>query len=425
MQNCRRIGATKSRHRNNPEPGFAGTNYNEPPTKLVLTFAIIAAGLAGRSALDKILALRGGAELVALWAQLSAVIEMVTAVASSGVGAGLSVLVAQTALRDRQLLFLQRALMLGLAVAAPVGCAAALGGWWFADSIGGSELPRGTMVFAAAAGWVAVVHGVVNSFWLGQQRRDLMLALALAAAAAALAAGAFAPRGFVLEAITLSQALPSLVAVLVWRRSDAQPRAEDRALERYLLPGVVIGVLSPLSMLVARSVVADSLSWHESGVLQALWRISDWIAGFAAGVLSLLYLPRLAAAYPAPGMAPVLRQSVIAVLAPCALLFALLFLFYQPLLEALYDESFRAPPLAAALLFAGSLARIAAWIPLFGLYAARRTSAIAAGELLSLPLFAALVAVLGESLTLDAVGALWLASYLAYGAFNFWALRKA
>ena len=425
MQDCRRFSPTKTRHRDNQRAGLAGTNYNERPTKLALTFGIIAVGLAGRSALDKILALRGGAELVALWAQLSAIIEMVAAIASSGVGAGLSVLVAQTALRERQLLFLRRALVLGLAVAAPVACVAALGGWQFAESIGGPQLARGAMVIAAAAGWIAVIHGVVNSYWLGQQRRDLMLALAVAAAAAALAAGAFAPRGFVLEAITLSQALPSLVALLVWRRSDAQPRAEDRALERYLLPGVVIGVLSPLSMLVARSVVADSLSWHESGVLQALWRISDWIAGFAAGVLSVLYLPRLAAAYPVPGMAALLRRSVIAVLAPCALLFAALFAVYQPLLEALYDQSFHAPPLAAALLFAGSLARIAAWIPLFGLYAARRTGAIAVGELLSLPLFAALVLALGDRLTLEAAGAAWLASYLAYGAFNFWALRKA
>ncbi|HEX6530787.1 MAG TPA: hypothetical protein VF004_13300, partial [Burkholderiales bacterium] len=125
------------------------------------------------------------------------------------------------------------------------------------------------------------------------------------------------------------------------------------------------------------------------------------------------------------GMAPLLRHSLIAVLAPCALLFTALFAVYRPLLEALYDESFQAPPLAAALLFAGSLARIAAWIPLFGLYAARRTRAIAAGELLSLPLFAALVLALGERLTLELAGAAWLASYLAYGAFNFWALRKA
>ena len=93
--------------------------------KLLLTIGIIALGLAGRSALDKILALRGGAELVAAWAQLASVMEMVASVATTGVGAGLSVLVAQTALAERQQLFLRRALRLGLAVTAPVARAAA------------------------------------------------------------------------------------------------------------------------------------------------------------------------------------------------------------------------------------------------------------------------------------------------------------
>jgi PST family polysaccharide transporter len=252
-----------------------------------------------------------------------------------------------------------------------------------------------------------------------------MLGLAFASALLALAAAAWAPSGLLMQAVTLSQALPAVVALGVWHRSRTPQRAEDRALERYLLPGVVIGVLSPLSMLVARSLVAESLSWHESGVLQAVWRMSDWICGFAAGVLSVLYLPRLAAAYPLPGLSGVLRNAAVTVLIPSALAFALLFAFYRPVLEALYDPSFQASPLAVVLLFAGSLARIAAWIPLFGLYAARRTRAIAIGELLSLPLFAALVFALGERLTLEAVGALWLASYLAYGAFNFWALRKS
>ena len=72
--------------------------------------------------------------------------------------------------------------------------------------------------------------------------------------------------------------------------------------------------------------------------------------------------------------------------------------------RALYDPSFQAPPLAVALLFAGSLVRIAAWIPLFGLYAASRTRAIAVGELLSLPLFAALAFAAGDRLTLEIVG---------------------
>ncbi|HEV3010721.1 MAG TPA: hypothetical protein VGX52_16965, partial [Burkholderiales bacterium] len=243
-------------------------------------------------------------------------------------------------------------------------------------------------------------------------------------AALALAAAAFAPPALVLELIILAQAAPAAVLLFVPHRADAPQRADDHALQRYVLPGVVIGILSPVSMIVVRSLVADALSWHESGVLQALWRLSDWICGFAAGVLSVLYLPRLAAAYPQAGLAPVLRESARNVLAPSALLFVLLFAFYSPVLELLYDPSFKASPLVVGLLFAGSLARIAAWIPLFGLYAASRTRAIAVGELLSLPLFAALAFAAGDRLTLEVVGALWLATYLAYGAFNLWALRR-
>jgi hypothetical protein len=77
-----------------------------------------------------------------------------------------------------------------------------------------------------------------------------------------------------------------------------------------------------------------------------------------------------------------------------------------------------------ALLFAGNVVRIASWVPLFALYAMRRTGAIAVGELLSLPLFAALLAAAGRHLTLETVGALWLVAFLAYCTFNFWAVKR-
>jgi len=146
---------------------------------------------------------------------------------------------------------------------------------------------------------------------------------------------------------------------------------------------------------------------------------------WAAGVLALLYLPRFAAAYPSPGLGPVVREAAVVVLLPSAVLFVLLFAFHRPLLAALYVPSFEAPPTAVALLFAGSLARIASWIALFALYAAVRTRAIALGELLSLPLFAALVVVAGDALTLESVGVFWLVAFLAYTAFNSWAVRRA
>lgn len=382
--------------------------------KLALALAIIAVGLAGRSALDKLLALRGGGELVALWAQLFSVIEMVSGVALAGVGAGLSVLAAQASSAERQQLFLRRALRLGLAVATPVALLAALAGARF-------DLP---VALAAITGAIAVIPGLVNSLWLGQQHRERMLGLALASAATPLAAALVAPRAWMLELMTLACAVPALVIFLVPHAARPPERADDRALQSYVLPGIVIGILSPASLLVARSVVGDALSWHDSGVLQALWRISDWVTGVAAGVFSVLYLPRLAAAYPAPGIRPVLREAARVVLIPSAGAFLVLAVFCAPLLEILYDASFRPSALAVALLFAGSLVRIVSWLPLFGLYAALRTRAIAVGELVSLPLFAALVFAARGYLTLELVAALWLAAYLCYAAFNFWALRK-
>jgi hypothetical protein len=370
-------------------------------------------------------ALRGGAELVALWAQLSSVIEMIAGVALAGVGAGLSVLVAQTARPERQQLFLRRALFLGLAASLPVAIAAGALGLGFPDLLGGEAISAHSVALAAAAGWIAVIHGLVNSYWLGQQRRDLMLRLAAVSATISLAAALFAPRAFVTELIVLSQAAPALVLLLVPHSAEATAREEDHALQRYVLPGLVVGILSPASMLVARGVVGETLSWHDSGVLQALWRISDWVCGLAAGVLAVLYLPRFAAAYPSPGLGPVVREAAVMVLVPSAVLFALLFAFHGPLLAALYVPGFEATPTAVALLFAGSLARIASWIALFALYAAVRTRAIALGELLSLPLFAALVVVAGDAVTLESVGLFWLVAFLAYTAFNSWAVPRA
>ena len=417
------VGQARRKDKSNASP--AGINYKIDRTKLLLTLAITAIGLAGRSAIDKILALRGGAELVALWAQISSVMEMIAGVALAGVGAGLSVLVAQTARHERQQLFLRRALSLGLAVALPVAIAAGVLGAGFPDVLGGEALSAHSVLLAAAAGWIAVIHGLVNSFWLGQQRRDLMLGLAAVSATLSLAAAAFAPRAFVIELIVLSQAVPAAVLLLVPHRADAPARAEDHALQRYLLPGIVVGILSPASLLVARGVVGETLSWHDSGVLQALWRISDWVCGLAAGVLAVLYLPRFAAAHPSPGLGPIVREAAVVVLLPSAALFALLFAVHRPLLAALYDDSFAASPLAVALLFAGSLVRIASWIALFALYAALRTRAIALGELFSLPLFAALALAAGDALTLELVGVFWIVAFLAYGAFNCWALRRA
>jgi O-antigen/teichoic acid export membrane protein len=254
-----------------------------------------------------------------------------------------------------------------------------------------------------------------------------MLGLVLAAALAALGSAWLAPASHVLAAVTAAQALPAAVALFIARPADRAGRFRSRShpLRRYVLPSIAIGILSPASTLAVRALVGEALSWHEAGVLQALWRVADWVCGFAGGVLSVHYLPQLAAAArDRERFRALLRRAALRTLVPSAAVFAMLYLLRTPILSLLYDETFQASAPGTALIFAGSLARIGAWIAMFGLYALRRTRALAIGELLSLPLFAVLAMAAGPSLTLELTGVFWLAAFCAYWTFNVLALRR-
>lgn len=370
--------------------------------------------------------MRGGGDLVGLWAQLSSLIEVVSGVALAGLGTGLAVYAARTSSLERQRELLREALKMGLLLALPVAGAAMGVAYLFAEPLGGGRLEPALLTLGAVVGWVAVIPGLIGSLWLGQQRRDLMLGLALGSATLSVALAWLAPPGQVLAMLAAAQALPAVIVIFLGRPADRAGRFRSRShpLRRYVLPSIAIGILSPASTLAARAVVGDALSWHEAGVLQALWRVSDWVCSFAGGVLSVHYLPQLAAARERERFRAVLRTAAVRTLVPSAAVLALFLALHGPLLAALYDETFRPSTLAVALLFAGSLVRIGAWVAMFGLYALRRTRALAVGELLSLPLFAALAQAAGRSLSLELAGVFWLAAFCAYLAFNLLALRR-
>jgi len=352
-----------------------------------------------------VLALRGGAELVAAWAQLASLIELVSGAALAGVGAGVTVYVAQAAAREQQLMALRGGMRLGLVV-----------------SLAAAVFVLPFTALGAVVGVIAMIPGTLNAYWLGQQRRGSILLLAVASALLTLVAALAAPRGAIVEMLALAAALPALAGILVLKEMRGATLGEP--LRRYILPGLAVGILGPASLVAARAAVGDALSWHEAGVLQALWRLADWVAAVAGGILSLVFLPQLAAARSSAECNALLARAAKLVLIPSAIVFAAFYAWHRPLLAILYEPSVVASDGAVALLLAGSWVRIVAWLPLFALYALKRTRAIAVGELLSLPLFALLVVGAGSRLTLDLAGAFWLAAYIAYAAFNFWAARR-
>jgi hypothetical protein len=336
------------------------------------------------------------------------VIELVSGAALAGIGTGIAVFVAQ----GPNPAVLRRALGIGLAVSGGVALLALQLGWAFCEYFA-------WLALGAAVGWLSVVPGMFHGYWLGLRERGKMLALALTGALLPLTAALAMPEGLVLASVALAHALPALLLLFFVPRAGHAPAG----LGRYVLPGLSIGILSPASMLAARAIVADALSWHDAGLLQALWRATDWVAAIAGGILMLVFLPRLSAAAGTARFAGELRRAMLAIALPSALAYGALFLVQGAVLALLYDETFAVSGASAALFFSGSAVRVAAWVALVALYAQRRTTAAAAGELLSLPLFAALLLAWPGPLSLEGVSAAWLAAYLAYAAFNLRAAR--
>jgi hypothetical protein len=113
-----------------------------------------------------------------------------------------------------------------------------------------------------------------------------------------------------------------------------------------------------------------------------------------------------------------MARAGVMVLVPAACLLLLIFFNQRVMLSALYDARFVGSDQTAALIMLGSWIRIASWLFLFGLFAAHRTWLIVAGEMFSLPLFALLLWLFADGMTLERTALLYLASYLVYLGFN-------
>ncbi len=388
---------------------------------ILAAFAIILIELLIRAGLDKVLALSGGPVLVGLMGQLQSVVELVNAVTLAGVLQGLTVMIAQSRDPDNEHSLLKSALKLGMGISSLMALLIALSAPWLADLLTQAKVATMLFLLAAVTGVLMVIPATLNAYWLGKHQQSRMLRLTLLSSLSWVLMALGAGLGLSLTGLMLLQCVAlSCIATAIWRylRKDLLGVVTDfRKLLKYVPVGLSIGILSPVSMLLIRGLLSGMLSWEEVGFLQGLWRCSDWVTSTAAGVLSLIFLPRLSSSGTSHFKHEMLRAGII-VLLPAACLLLLIYVNQNSMLSTLYDTRFTVSDKTAGLFLAGSWIRIASWLFLFGLYATHRTRLIATGELLSLPLLALLLWLFADGMTLERCALIYLLSYAVYLCFN-------
>lgn len=394
-------------------------------TRLLPALGFVLVGLLGRALIDKLLALRGGAELVALWAQVGSLADGVSGVALAGIGIALTGRAAAEPPSGQRRL-LGEAVRLGVLLS---GACLVIAG---ALALGGLVAPLpppqlGLLLPALGVGWCSVAPGLLVAWLLGRGQMGRATSIAAGFLAVPLIALWFAAPGAELGALLGAQAALGLALTLALLCAEGSWRGalgSAHGLHPFIPAGIAIGILSPAATVVARLQIASAASWESAGVVQALWRSSEWITAIAAGLLNAHYLPRLAAARDRSAFGAELRAAARRVLLPAVLALALLWLLLPQALALLYRAGMPAGRGEAIAFFAGDALRMLSWVFLFGLFARGAGWAVTAGELLSLPLFAALLFMVPGQASLSAIGRAWMLAYATYAVFNAWILSR-
>lgn len=394
--------------------------------------ALVLASLGLRALFDKLLAVSADWTLVAHWAQAQSLFDLTGAVALAGVGQGVTVFAARHGEDGERLV--RDGLAWGLSISGAAGLAIlvltpGLNAW-----LGRDVAPVGAVgVLAVGGGVLSTATGVFALLWQGRRERGKILALTILGGTPPLilASGLFGPADLVrllwaqaaAQAILAAALAAPVARAALKRRFAAAPPWRKSPLRRYMLAGLSIGVLSPASVLWSRAELAHGLSWDEVAQVQALWRTSEWVTGLAGGLLTLVFLPRMAAATSASAFHSELARTWRLLCLPAALALAALWAAQGALMPLLYSGKFLMPAAASALFLLGDALRLASWVPLQGLFATERVHAVAIGEWLSLPLFAALLTTTGGASLLLA-GACYACAYAVYLSFNTWCVFR-
>jgi polysaccharide transporter, PST family len=375
-------------------------------------------GLLGRALVDKLLAIHGGAVAVADWAQVCSVAEVVANVSLTGIGTALTVLSAGGEEKDR-LSWLKPALLTAMALSLAV----AVAGLPLVLAMDGmlAHVERPLMLMALAAGWLNVSPGLLIAHFLGTRQIGRAAAMVVAGFLLPVALLLASPQDGALHSLLVGQMLwGALVAGALAFTLRGRPPLSRRSfttLLRFMPAGLAIGILSPAATAWGRVEIASCLSWQGAGQVQAIWRTTDWVTAIIGGVLNAHVLPRLGAAADRRAFVAEIRRAAAWSVLPAAAALGLLWLLLPWVLPLLYQADMGVGRPDVLFFLVGDWFRILSWLALFGLFARRSAWAITLGEFLSLPLFVALVAVVGPQ-DLAHVGLLWLLTYLTYALFN-------
>lgn len=378
-----------------------------------------------RAILDKLWMVSEGLPSIGYWAQFQTLSDLISAPVSAGIGVGLTILAGQTSPASEKALLIAGGL-LGLLITFPLLLIVLFLNREIGQYIELKSLHHHNLVLAALGGWLGTLTIQISAFFLGKKEHLKALLIIIASnlpILVTLYVGTALHINGLMEK-TLIAAVICGLAVAIWfiffvqqticrsPSSKTQFKKAFHQLSNFIVVGFTIGIMTPLSMMIARSTIANHLDWNSVGISTALWRISDWILCIAQAVLFYHFLPLLCrlGRYE---LIPHIKKLLFQVFIPALIAFFILFISRNNIFSYLYSDQLQINWQVCLLFWVGDIFRVLAIIFLLALYLLKKTSSISFVELFSQPLLALLL-ILGAANSLMGVGAAHIFTYGLY-----------
>jgi len=396
----------------------------------LVIFLLASWGPLFRSIIDKLWMHSDGLPLVGQWAQFQTLADLIGAPVGAGIGIGLTILTAQTE-HPLQRYLLIASCVLGLLITLPLLILVFI---FHQDIARWAQLPamnHPELITAALGGWLSTVAVQISAYLLGKEQHFKALLIMVVSSLPVLLTlfiGSILMLPNLIQ-ITLLASVLSGVIFSLWLfantlqilkehpHSRAHLRSATLKLRKFIGAGFAIGILTPLSVMIARSAIASDLDWNSVGIATALWRVSDWVLCAAQAVLYFHFLPLLSKSA-GDQLQRRLIKVIFQVFIPSVLALLLLLYSRQMVFPLLYSSQLEVNWKVCLLFWSGDAMRILAIIFLMALYILHRTRTISVVELFSQPLLALLLT-LGAAQSLIWVGMAHLFTYTVYASLCF------
>jgi len=379
-----------------------------------------------RSILDKLWVDTGGINLVGQWAQLQTLIDFIGAPIGSGIGIGVSIIVAQKKTSDHKVILLSGYCM-SLAVILPFLLVAIIYSQQICQWLGLEPTFNEEVAISLIVGYLNIGNILLCNFLIGssqQVRAFYIICFTTVPNILLLRYSPFFSTEISTRLVLYCYATTCLITsswmiFLLFKTTQNNAHnfikiiSYSRKLVKFIFVGFAIGVLSPLCLLMVRSFISIQQDWAASGVATGLWRASDWIFAPATTMVFYHYLPILSLQSSRGRALESIKEITIKVVPTSFIALILLVILRDPILNMLYGESFKAPLEICIYFWLGDAFRILSSVFLMGLYVLKATKLIAIWDLFSQPLFSFLLFV-GMASSLKLTGIAFASTYFLY-----------